>query len=312
MVATVGGGVSLVQASKPLVSDRFDHKAVRVWNFCQLDKQKFYRDGVFSCIAGGAALGCVIGNELGRKIEGLFQSYNGEDVDEENNHLGGFLGKVVGGAIGGVVGLCGGVQFIENVSDYQNWITASLEQVLKNVADSNYNNDAILQHFCCPIWVRLMYDPVHTSHGYVYDLHDILKCERNLKGEIIDPQTRQTLRPSELIRNYEMSFVIWKRIGFLMKSQLQNMSESEEKTCLRNTIDQIELSLNKIYNHARDLIETRRKYKTVSSEMYKQEISEFEKLFGIDENQDLDWNQDWKSLLVKRWQYFNPNAKIYF
>jgi hypothetical protein len=58
------------------------------------------------------------------------------------------------------------------------------------------------------------------------------------------------------------------------------------------------------------MLHYRRKDKKTSSQEYKKEIEAFEKLFGVDENQDLDWSLDWQAILKERFQSFNPNATI--
>jgi hypothetical protein len=58
--------------------------------------------------------------------------------------------------------------------------------------------------------------------------------------------------------------------------------------------------------NSRSEIEEKRRTKNLSHTEYKQEIEEFEKLFGVDFEQDLNWNLDWPQILKCRWAKAHP------
>lgn len=303
----------LASAGSYFMNERFDYRVARTWKFCQMENQETARNIFFTCISAGTAAGFVAGNELGRKIEGFFQSYNGEDSDEENNHFGGLVGKLLGGTIGGFCGLWGGIQLIEQAPKYQNWVNSCLDQALKNALDAKYTSDPVIEKFSCPISENLIFEPVFSPDSkHFYDFNFISKCPKDISGKIIDPyRSSPSFYHFELLKDPEMGFIIWKRIHVLVNQDFEKELNSDSKAALSKHLKNIEQFKAKLYNEARDAIELRRKNKTVTTEEYEKEIDKFKTLFGSDENQEIDWSKDWRTLLIQRWEYFHPGTKVF-
>jgi hypothetical protein len=225
------------------------------------------------------------------------------------------LGPLIGGGTGLVLGACAGgftyVKVIEASDAYKEWIRLKLDHAIKASTTYSYSNDIILRGYCCPLTLCIMDTPSFTPSGTLYDMEYLLNCPRDSQQKIKDPLNNPSFRANEIKEHWEMAFFIKKRLQFLIKKDLEVLNDSQElKKSLENQLIHIDRTANLYYEYARKGIEDRRKNKTISATEYKKEMEEFEKLFGIDENQELDWSLDWQSTLLTRFKKFNPDAKV--
>jgi hypothetical protein len=243
--------------------------------------------------------GQIIGKGLGKMIA----------KDETDGHLGSYIG----GGTGFVVGVCtAGVVYlkvIESTESYQNWVNFKLESSVKASTTYSYSNDPILENYCCPLSLCIIDIPVYTPSGTLYDFDFIDNCPRTPNNLIKDPSNNPPFHHNDLKTQKELAFFIKKRLHFLVKKDLEQMQGNPEVTeALNKQLVHVQKWLAPTYEMARKVVEDRRKNKVTSPQEYKQEIEEFEKLFGVDENQHLDWNLDWQAILKDRFQSFNPTA----
>lgn len=217
------------------------------------------------------------------------------------------IGFIAGGAIGG----CIYMTFTEYSPSFQQWRKDCIEESIKLAITFSYCEDELLQHFTCPVSLCVMDVPTHTPSGTFYDMTFILNCPRDSNGNIKDPNRNGSFSEAEVMPDFERSFVIHKKIQTLLRADLAALATTEEVgTIVHQQLAEVEKAAENRYENGRALIENRRRTKVITHEEYKAEIAEFERLFGTDWENELNWSVDWLSILNERWVHFHPDAKI--
>lgn len=291
------------QVSALYTNEGYD-RIKRHWKYCNAKESESSPSAAITFVIGGAILGAKIGQELGKQIEKAIV----QDSTE------GDVGGIIGGSVGLTLGACSGgyayMHLIECSGNYKKWKSLGLDNSIKQSITYNYSSDDTLKNFCCPVSLCIMDVPAYTPSGVMYDFTFLINCPKEANGYIKDPNKNASFHENNIIIQREMAFVIQKRVCVLMKKDVEQLnSDPLLKASLENQIKNAENSISHCYEHARKLIEKRRKEKTTNSMEYKQEIQDFEKLFGVDESQELDWTLNWNEELSLRWKYFYPNAK---
>lgn len=276
----------------------------RHWAYWKTEELETSRTAVATCLISGLVIGAKSGQLLGSQVEKILTK---EETEGE-------LGGVIGGLFGGLFGMAGGlyayVNLVELTPQFQEWKSFCLDNAIKEAITDNYSNDDILKDFCCPLSLCVMDIPVYSPSGTLYDGDCLAKCSRTSDGKIKDPKNNPPFHESELLANFEMAFFSQKRASFLMTSDIQNIGNCELKEVLENQLKNTQVKMKQRYEKAREFIETRRKDKIISHAQYKEELNAFEELFGVDENQPLDWTLNWKQIFSSRWKYFHPSSKV--
>jgi hypothetical protein len=292
------------QISMRYTNDGID-RIKRHAEYCSHPETISSNQAVVTVVVASAVLFAKAGKVIGKQIEKIIFR------DETEGTLGGYIG----GGTGLVLGACAGgytyMTFIEQTKNYKAWLKLKLENTIQEALTFSHSTDPILETFCCPVSLCIMNIPAHTPGGVLYDFGFLMNCPKEGNGMIKDPFKNPSFREDEIILNLEMAFFIKKRIHFLLKEDLEALkNDPEAMQAVGAQLNNVEKTMKLAYEKSRDLIEERRRDKTVSAAEYKNEIEEFEKCFGVDENQALDWTLDWKNILTTRFQHFNPEAKV--
>ncbi len=281
------------------------HALQRHWDFIQASDgmDSSYTSQALTLISIGAFAGGATGKMIGKQIEKMFVE------NPERKGLGGILGQGIGAVLGALTGGYTYMTLQEYNPEFQEWKKMGLKNALKEF-NFHYNEDDVLKDFTCSICMGPFDIPFRTPYGGVFDLEEILQCRRDSKGFIFDPFRNAPFSENSLKPDIERALLIQKRILHLMREDIKTLAQQPElKKTLEEQVQIVEKCIHNCYEKGRDQIEERRKQRVVTNAQYKEEIEEFEKLFGEDAQSNMNWGEDWLSILEQRWTYFNTPPK---
>ncbi len=199
----------------------------------------------------------------------------------------------------------------EKHPSFEKWRNDCLISSVKIAITLSYSENEFLQNFTCPVSLCVMDVPTHTPSGIFYDMTFLMNCPRESNGNIKDPNRNPSFPAIKAMPDFERSFVIHKKTQALLRADLLALATNDDLgSVVHQQLVEIEKALENRYENGREIIENRRRTRAVTHEQYKIEIAEFERLYGTDWEQELDWGVDWLTTLNERWVYFHPDAKI--
>lgn len=242
--------------------------------------------------------GAFMGAKLGYKIV--------EDSDSSlNTVIGTIFGLITGGVGGGYIH---GI-LTERSQSFERWKDFKINETLKEALTFSYSDDRILEDFICPISAGMMDVPSRSPSGAVFDYISLASLV-NENNMIADPYRNPSFHLNEIKLELEMAIVIQKRCKNLIIADREKLNNPDLLRTIDNLFLEIETIISERYEKGRERIEDRRKDKIISHEVYKKEIEEFEELFGVNDEVDLNWDLNWSDILKERWEYFHPKQNL--
>jgi hypothetical protein len=279
----------------------------RHWQYINYSRynQVVQGGGAITFIAGSAVMGGMAGAAIGGSI--------GTAIAKEQ---GGKVGVTVGFTLGFTVGAGGGViayiKRTENSSNFNKWVEEKEAIAIDETLLSFYERDSILKNYMCPITLSIMAKPVRTPTGHLFDMRAIQNSPTDEKNRVKCPMTRESFDINNLVVDVERGLLIHKRIYDIVYNDIQKSQENHLITkLLNNHNDQIKRVIDLCYIGILSIIEKRRLDKITSFQQCEQERADFVKIFGENSEHKLDWSQDWKDILKKRWVHFYPHIPVF-
>ena len=171
-------------------------------------------------------------------------------------------------------------------------------EINNSIIEQAYNvheNDNVLSNFLCTIEEELLKDPILSPTKSLYNKKAIFKQKYGL-FMIKDPKRNPSFSTSQLLECPEVGLVVNLRLLVLLKSDLANLPQGvksiEEQIVEKHLNESIEfITENYVFFYA----------KALTAALKRGEEQTFKNLFG-DLGTDLDWTQDWRSIVETRYK----------
>lgn len=279
----------------------------RHWIFVNYSDETAYRPRMAAC--GAIFAGVVIGGIAGTLVINSTREWISKHPLIV--HLTKALGFSIGAMVGGTTGVYIYMAAAEKAPDYIAWRENNINNVLSEAMELKYRDDPVLKNFICPLSGCVMFEPVRSPHGHIFENKKILACETGPLGNIKNPLNNIIFNKNELLLDHEMAVVVSKRAVLLIRSDfLQFRDQPDLKKAVDAEIARLTTLVKKTYREAKNVVDERLDSQIITRAQFQIEQQSFWDCFNDSPNIDLEWEKEWGAVLDQRWVYFHPGAVI--